>query len=236
MKNSKPQPILCDLRILIPVAFVFVPLSLVYGGGYIDEDNRLVIGEIIIELPDANVDGDGNLALINRVVTAPEASVMSDGSLLVDGVIYPVPEQPGEEYASYHDWALAAFPNPDDRNNPEVSGPTADPLGLGMPNLIRYALGITDSTDIADRMPQIVFVEDDLGLRFPFISSRDDVRIQVVAGEDLIIWDEVLWDSMVHGGSAEPNTSWLQVTDSRPLDTSGTARFLKLRAIAVCAE
>ncbi len=235
MKNPNPRPVLRNLRILIPFALVVLPLSLLHGGGYIDEDNRLVIGGIVIEPPDAYVDEDGNLVFMNRVITVPEVTVMSDGSLLVDGVIYPVPEQPGEGFASFDDWALAAFPDPDDRDNPEVSGPTADPLGLGVPNLIRYALAITDAADIPGRMPRIVFGEDGLGLRFPFIGLRDDLRIQVVAGGDLTSWDEVLWDSMADGGSAEPDT-WLQVTDPTPLDTPGAARFLRLRVSTVSAE
>ena len=235
MKNPSTHTVLRDIRILISFAFVILPLSLLHGGGYIDEDNRLVIGGTVVEPPDGYVDENGNLVFMNRVFPAPAVTVMPDGSLLVDGVIYPVPEQPGEGFASFDDWASAAFPDPADRDNPEVSGPTADPLGLGVPNLVRYALAITDAADIPGRMPRIVFGEDGLGLRFPFIGLRDDLRIQVVAGGDLTSWDEVLWDSMADGGSAEPDT-WLQVTDPTTLDPPAAARFLRLRVSPVSGE
>lgn len=234
MKNPRNHTVTRDLRILLSFAFVILPLSHLYGSGYIDENNRLVIGGAVVEPPDGYVDENGNLVFMNQVYPVIEVTLMPDGSLLVDGVIYPVPEQPGEGFASFDDWALAAFPDPVDRNNPAVSGPAADPLGLGVPNLVRYALAITDAADIPGRMPRIVLGEDGLGLRFPFIGLRDDLHIQVVAGGDLTTWDEVVWDSTVHGGSAEPGT-WLEVTDLTPLDPPA-ARFLRLRVSPVSGE
>lgn len=216
-------------------ALAILPFGPAYGEGYIDEQNRLVIGGMIIEPPDSYVDANGNLVFEGQVFMVPDAELMPDGSLLLDGVIYPVPEFPVEGIASFDDWLLVAFPDPDDRGNPAISGPFADPGGHGVPNIARYALAVTDSATISDRLPRKIFDESGHGLSFPFIGLRDDVRIQVVAGSDLASWEEVLWDSSVDGPTAEPD-SWVAVYDSQPLSFSGAARFLRLRISAVAEE
>lgn len=42
----------------------------------------------------------------------------------------------------FEDWLFLEFTDPLIRNNPAFSAPNADPTGSGMPNLIRYALGL----------------------------------------------------------------------------------------------
>ncbi len=116
-------------------------------------------------------------------------------------------------------WLDEQFPDPEDRADPAISGPGADPFGWGVPNLLRYALAIDSLADLS-RLPRI---GSDLRFRFPYDPETAGVSFVVEGSADLETWDHVLFDSREPDG-AEPVDGWLEV------DVSDTAaRFFRLR-------
>lgn len=160
-----------------------------------------------------------------QVVAMPETADFGDGP--VSGKIVEV--RLGAPPASFGAWQLTFFPDPSDRENPDIAGPAADPTGSGISNLLRYALGIGPDAAPADFLPRLVF-EDGPSFRFPYDPGRDDLVILVESTADLTDWEsgDILFDSRV-----DPPTTlsdgWLDVDD--PM--GGERRFYRLKVLQV---
>ncbi len=128
---------------------------------------------------------------------------------------------------SYAEWRAREFPDPADQSDPDVSGPHADPLGSGVSNLMRYALGIGASDHPDDMMPQVV--ADPAGpprFRFPFDPGKSDITGIAEVSADLSTWSELPIDS-----SNSPRVGadgWLEVVDEAAPDNAAR-RFYRLR-------
>lgn len=111
----------------------------------------------------------------------------------------------------------------------EVSGPSADPSGLGAPNLLRYALGLERSDDPSPRLPRIVLATPGPGwvFRFPYEPDLADLIYRVEASPDLVDWSEVRFDSTL---SPAPRMvdGWAELDESGPTHAA-PRRFLRLR-------
>lgn len=106
---------------------------------------------------------------------------------------------------------------------------------MGVPNLVRYALAINASEDLAGRMPRLLFDQAGPRFRFPFVGKRDDLQIKVVVSNDLVDWDEVIWDSMIDGGEVIPG-SWIELSDEHYAGENASARFFRLHINFVSTE
>jgi hypothetical protein len=110
--------------------------------------------------------------------------------------------------------------------DPLVSGPNAAPMGDGVPNLLKYALGLSAEERIRAEQLETGRTEDRrLYLRFFRDPARTDVTYLVEASIDLTDWSERLFDS---GSYAGPNSDGERHEVSVPIDGQ-LRRFLRLR-------
>ncbi len=136
-----------------------------------------------------------------------------------------VPDQP----SLYSSWTQQEFPLLADRSNPAVSGPAADPLGHGVANLLRYALGVGLNQNPAPRLPRLELAGPALDFRFPFDPTLRDITYRVEASNDLQEWNETVFDSRLH--SPPPLLDgWLKIAAAAPTDQAAR-RFLRLRVL-----
>ncbi len=113
-----------------------------------------------------------------------------------------------------------------DGSEPEAD-PSHDHNGLGVPNLMRYALDIDHDDDLQSRLPQTEFVGGHLALRFFRSAIKEDIAYIVEASSNLNDWDEVLYDSRIH---TQPNNAgaYMRIEDPQSAANNG-ARFIRLR-------
>ena len=130
----------------------------------------------------------------------------------------------------FEDWRALFFPEPAEFADPAVSGPAAAPFGDGLPNLLRYALGVVDPADAAQLHPYLKIGDDDVRLfRFPFDPALSDVTYLVEATYDVADWSapEILFDSTATALVPDVD-GWLDVVDPTP---PAPRRFYRLRII-----
>ncbi len=94
---------------------------------------------------------------------------------------------------TYDTWRFSQFLNPDDRNSEAISGPSATVGGL--PNVLRYALGVGIEDSLQDRLPSLPHYSSGPGLRFTISPFRQDLRYRVSRSTDLIDWSNIIFDS-----------------------------------------
>ncbi len=143
---------------------------------------------------------------------------------LDDILVEPVLPQSG-----YEQWRNEHFPDSEDRENEEISGPAANPAGDGTPNLLRYALGLDPWQDASPRQPRIVAAEEGgLEFRFPYDPEKAGLVWRVTASHDLASWPLLLWDSAE--GEPEPSPEgWLSIAVPEQDPDAGDVRRLFLR-------
>lgn len=130
---------------------------------------------------------------------------------------------------SFAAWQAAAFPDPADLADPEIAGPSADPLHSGVSNLLRYALGLGLTDNPAERAPQFVGSASAPAIRFPFDSGRNDIAYVVESVFDVTDWSNatVLFDSRADFPPAT-ESGWITIHDPAP---STQQRFYRLKII-----
>jgi hypothetical protein len=97
----------------------------------------------------------------------------------------------------FNTWKSSAFPNAADRMNPAISGPNAMPVGDGVCNLMRYALGVGPYEPVTGLMPTLTRAGAARKFRFPFDPTRTDLIWRVQATHDLSDWSHVVFDSQI---------------------------------------
>lgn len=97
--------------------------------------------------------------------------------------------------ADYDFWKTAYFPSPADQANPAMSGPTANPSGDGVVNLLRYALGVGPYQSVIDRMPVLSGNAAAPAFRFPIDPTKSHLIWRVETSTDLRDWSHALFDS-----------------------------------------
>jgi hypothetical protein len=102
-----------------------------------------------------------------------------------------------------------------DRTYPGSTGPlpdpAADPLGEGIPNLLRYALDL-DLTPARELLPAPEVVNGRLSIAFWRDVGKSDISYRVEASSDLRDWSQVLYDSTADS-QAGPAGGFIQVFD-----------------------
>ena len=121
-------------------------------------------------------------------------------------------------------WQVGGF-DPDGINDPDVSGPDADPGGLGVRNFARYALGMDPADPDLELLPtrQTVQQNGETFNRIDFerLTDVEDVRYIVEATSDYPNWDVV--DEF---GAGEP--AGVSILDPTPIPDGGY-RILRVR-------
>jgi hypothetical protein len=102
--------------------------------------------------------------------------------------------EPVYAFASYSDWRDYYFVDPTELQDSAVSGPSADPYQSGLPNLLRYGLGVPKFGAAPSRMPHLRQYTDSMVYAIPFDTSKTDLRWTVQAGSTLGQWS-TLFDS-----------------------------------------
>lgn len=163
-----------------------------------------------------------------QVTTVAEAADFGAG-LHVEGRILEVRVDGAP--ATFAAWQAAAFPNPVDLANPLVSGPGANPQGAGVPNLLRYALGLTLTEDPVNRAPRFAGSVVAPAIRFPFDTGRNDIAYVVESTTEVANWSSpaILFDSRTDFPPAT-DTGWITISDPTP---PGDRRYYRLRVLLV---
>lgn len=101
---------------------------------------------------------------------------------------------------SFGEWQAAWFTDPADLANPAVSGPQATPFDDGIPNVMRYALGIPEGANGVQYLPVLTRSGQALDFAFRLNPTLMDIRYQVAASSDLTNWQDaaVIFDSTIH--------------------------------------
>lgn len=169
--------------------------------------------------------GTGWLLATNaQVVTVPETANFGSGPVL--GRIVEV--RLGAPPASFPAWQTLQFPIAAERSNPAIGGPDANPQHDGVPNVLRYALGIGPADNPGQFLPRLERINGRSEFRFPFDPGRDDIACIVEASPTLSDWENasVIFDSRTDLGTDLEN-GWLTVTDP----AYASRRFFRLRVI-----
>lgn len=166
------------------------------------EERRLRTGELFI----ASSDPDG-----------------FPGTVLADGTIQSI-----DPAFSFSDWQNVHYPDPEERDAPDIGGPEGDPLGRGEPNLLAYALG----GGFFDGRDAVYVSRDGDGaptVRFPDPASRPDLAYIVEASEDLVDWSEILFDSRTDSAQPHLDGAGVVTVTGTTSAAESVRRFLRLR-------
>ena len=124
-------------------------------------------------------------------------------------------------------WRLTNF-NTLNLNDP-YGGDTVDPSGEGIPNLLRYALGLPAIGTIGAGLPFWGMSGSYLTLSFTRCKVATDITYHILESDDLDTWNEI-WNSqsVPYGGGANPEQT-VSVSGTFPIsNTSGEKEFLRL--------
>ncbi len=133
----------------------------------------------------------------------------------------------GGSPTTFATWQAIAFPDPSALADPLVSGPGADPLGTGVPNLLRYALGLSLSDDPTGRTPQFSGSATAPAIRFAFDAGCNDIAYVVEATGTLADWSSarILFDSRTDFPPVSAD-GWISISDPA---AAGTQQYYRLR-------
>lgn len=110
-----------------------------------------------------------------------------------EGFQMGTPEQlgiaPPELGSTYEDWLSRHFTQAE-RDNPQISGPTANPVGDGIVNILKYALGLDPRTPASGRdLPQVEIDGGTLRLTYPELHEPRDINYLPQMSVDLSGWN-----------------------------------------------
>lgn len=101
---------------------------------------------------------------------------------------------------TYHTWVAEMF-TAAEAADPAVSGPMAEYLHDGSPNLLKYALGLPPSATVgADSLQMGITADRRLFARFRLDRWLGDISYRLQASPDLLDWSEVVFDSRLVPG------------------------------------
>jgi hypothetical protein len=135
----------------------------------------------------------------------------------------------GQPPSAWNAWLASQF-NASELADPSVSGPAADPLGQGWPNLLRFGLGLSFASTAAERQaaaPRLDIDAERLRLSYTRPSGgQPGVDYIVEASQDLATWTALAAPETVT--SLGDGRERVQVRDTAPIGLS-PRRFLRLR-------
>jgi pectate lyase len=120
-------------------------------------------------------------------------------------------------------WQTAQF-TADELNNPAISGPDATPAGDGVPNFVKYALGLAPLVPATQPLVSFRYDSGEGVLSYYRPVSVADVVYHVVASTNLTDWTE----NGVVQQMVGPATNGLQSWEVRYSGPAATTRFFQL--------
>jgi hypothetical protein len=111
--------------------------------------------------------------------------------------------------------------------DPAVSGPTADPYGSGIPNLLAYALQLDPATAMPSDVPQPAPKNGHLAMSYQVPATLTDVDFVPEVSSDLQTWNSSSAAVQVVSNTVGANGTTVTVEDCMP-STSRT-HFMRLR-------
>jgi hypothetical protein len=111
--------------------------------------------------------------------------------------------------------------------DPTISGPTADPYGSGVPNLLAYALQLNPSTAQLTNVPSPTIVNGHLAVTYVAPSAITDITFIVEVSPDLVNWNSGSGYTEVVSSVASAAGQTITVQDDLPPTTQKS--FMRLR-------
>ncbi len=168
----------------------------------------------------------GHRGISYRAYSGPLAASV-DAVTENGGVVMRITWSDGPSFAA---WQEAHFPDTEDRDDPDIGGPYADPNGDGASNLLKYALGLGPAEQIT---PERFAVEMDASgrpvVRFHRDPAKTDIAYVVDVSPDMSAWSEIVFDSREFGGTNSDGE--LHEVLISPDADSVPIRFARLRII-----
>jgi hypothetical protein len=112
-------------------------------------------------------------------------------------------------FDDYTSWKLFNFPDSNDRDNPAISGPDAEPDGAGISNLFRYSLGWNRHQAMPTRTPMIQMGTGGPVYAIPQELLKDDLAWNLLGSTDLSAWPLSFFDSTTD--SPQADNGWVHI-------------------------
>lgn len=122
---------------------------------------------------------------------------------------------------SYASWQLENF-SAGELNSPEISGPHAVASADGLPNLLKYALGLSAKTPASSGLPEVTITATHYVYTYTRPADRPDLAYLVEVSTGLTEWSNIAPELFSTQGSTE---IWRAI---HPLSSSANA-FFRLR-------
>ena len=173
-------------------------------------------------------DGSGSAA---RFSSPTGVAVDSSGNLYVADFGGHLIRKGARQHA--YAWFLDTYFTEAQKADNTVSGIDANPSGDGMPNLLKYALGLDPRLDNAATGTPVSAISDGhLTLTFPKWTDATDLHYVVEVSDDLVIWSSES-SNVAIAATTPSGPSQVQVTVRDLAAVSGTSRrFIRLRVTA----
>lgn len=132
--------------------------------------------------------------------------------------------QSTQRLSAFSEWRKWHYPTEAEQAEERISGPESDASGL--PNLMRYALGLGAEDDPRHALPTLVSKKDGFHLRFACDPDKSDIRYQIQESDDLRRWYRMVFDSRAHPYESSIHRGYLEY----PLTVSpdGGNRYFRL--------
>lgn len=134
--------------------------------------------------------------------------------------------QPNLKFTDYDEWKNFNFPVAADRAISALSGPRADPLKSGFPNLLRYALEMDLLSQCSENLPRLRYSGGELRYAIYYDPSKTDLTWIGESSSNLTNWTSVIADPsyMPHGSQS----GWVELFS--PVDAGSlNSVFFRLR-------
>jgi hypothetical protein len=133
-----------------------------------------------------------------------------------------------EPLMTYQDWVELHF-DPGERGNPGISGMQAAPHGDGLPNLVKFALGLGAGPAPASELPRVELADGNLFMTYRKLSETSGCRILVEAADSPSgPWSELRNAATVR---AADGSVTVKVADEVGVAAKKN-RFLRLKVVA----
>ncbi len=156
-------------------------------------------------------------------VTTPPATQSTPTPKPVTPTPTPTPKPTTSGFAAWQAKYFTAAQLAD----PNISGPSADPYGSGVPNLLAYALQLDPSTAQVSNVPHATIQNGHLTLTYVVPSAITDVTFIVEVSTDLQTWNTGAGYTSVISTVAGTTGQTITVQDALP--STARKHFMRLR-------
>lgn len=212
------------------VAKFFSPISLAATAGgdvIVGESGSSAVRKITplqVLLPAATgLTGTNTLPVVLAVTGLPTSgayyfrSIATNGGGTTIGAVLGV----NQGVSTFAAWKFAKFAS--DAGNPLIAGPTANPSGDGISNLLKYAFGLDPLASGTDGMPVMSLSGGSLALTYTKVLGASDLIYTVEWSADLAVWSSAGITEQVVGGDSETS----EILATAP-GAPASAKFLRV--------